>query len=144
MSRACAADTVDAFNPGVSVDSYHDVRHEPSWRSRDLVARAPQPPPRERRLNPADMPRIIVFDVNETLLDINALEPHFVRVFNDARVLREWFSTVLLYSQVATLAGPYSDFSSIGAAALGMTAASRQRIIEKEIGRGHAPAHRTA
>ena len=70
-------------------------------------------------------PRIIVFDVNETLLDVGALEPHFARAFGDPRVLREWFSTVLLYSEVASLAGPYSDFGTIGGAALDMTAASR-------------------
>lgn len=71
------------------------------------------------------MARIIVFDVNETLLDISALEPHFTRVFGDRLVLREWFSTVLLYSEVVSLAGPYSDFGAIGGAALDMTAASR-------------------
>jgi 2-haloacid dehalogenase len=72
------------------------------------------------------MKRIIVFDVNETLLDISALEPHFARAFGDGAVLREWFSTVLLYSEVATLAGPYVDFSAIGRAALEMTASARQ------------------
>lgn len=71
------------------------------------------------------MPRIIVFDVNETLLDVSALEPHFIRVFGDARMVREWFSTLLLYSEVATLAGPYADFPAIGRAALDMTAMSR-------------------
>ena len=54
------------------------------------------------------MPRVIVCDVNETLLDVGALEPHFKGVFGDGRVLQEWFGTVLLYSEVATLAGPYS------------------------------------
>jgi 2-haloacid dehalogenase len=71
------------------------------------------------------MPRIMVFDVNETMLDVGALEPHFARAFGDGSVLREWFSTVLLYSQVASLAGPYADFGAIGGAALDMTAASR-------------------
>ncbi|MCA1560771.1 MAG: haloacid dehalogenase type II [Acidobacteria bacterium] len=71
------------------------------------------------------MPRIIVFDVNETLLDVEALRPHFARAFGEPLVLREWFSTVLLYSEVASLAGPYSDFGAIGAAALDMTAESR-------------------
>jgi 2-haloacid dehalogenase len=71
------------------------------------------------------MPRIIVCDVNETLLDVGALEPHFKQAFGDGRVLQEWFATVLLYSEVATLAGPYSDFASIGGAALDMTAAAR-------------------
>jgi len=69
--------------------------------------------------------RIIVFDVNETLLDISALEPHFARAFGDPLVLREWFSTVLLYSEVASLAGPYADFGAIGGAALDMIATSR-------------------
>ena len=71
------------------------------------------------------MPRVIVCDVNETLLDVGALEPLFKAAFGDGRVLQEWFSTVLLYSEVATLAGPYSDFGSIGGAALDMVSASR-------------------
>lgn len=80
--------------------------------------------------------RIIVFDVNETLLDVSALEPHFVRVFGDRRVLREWFSTLLLYSEVATLAGPYADFPAIGRAALDMTAMSRDvRLSDEDRGR---------
>jgi 2-haloacid dehalogenase len=70
----------------------------------------------------ARMPRVIVCDVNETLLDIGALAPTFERLFGDRRVLQEWFQTVLLYSEVATLAGPYSSFASIGGAALDMTA----------------------
>jgi 2-haloacid dehalogenase len=78
------------------------------------------------------MPRIIVFDVNETLLDVDALRPHFVRAFGDQLVLREWFSTVLLYSEVASLAGPYSDFGAIGAAALDMTANSRGVSLSPE------------
>lgn len=71
------------------------------------------------------MSRVIVCDVNETLLDVAALEPDFKDVFGDARVLQEWFATVLLYSEVATLAGPYTDFASIAGAALDMTAAAR-------------------
>ena len=72
------------------------------------------------------MPRVIVCDVNETLLDLAALEPHFTRAFGDRRVLREWFTTVLLYSEVATLAGPYSDFARIGGASLDMLAEAHQ------------------
>jgi len=39
--------------------------------------------------------------------------------------LQEWFANVLLYSEVATLAGPYSDFASIGGASLDMVASAR-------------------
>ena len=35
------------------------------------------------------MPRVIVCDVNETLLDVAALEPNFKEVFADARVLQD-------------------------------------------------------
>ncbi len=78
------------------------------------------------------MPRVIVFDVIEIMLDTSALEPHFKRVFGDERVLREWFSQLLLYSKVATIAGPYFDFSTIAVAALDMTAASRQVTLSSD------------
>jgi 2-haloacid dehalogenase len=71
------------------------------------------------------IPRVIVCDVNETLLDVGALEPLFTQAFGDGRVLQDWFANVLLYSEVATLAGPYSDFASIGGAALDMVASAR-------------------
>jgi 2-haloacid dehalogenase len=69
--------------------------------------------------------RILVFDVNETMLDISALAPLFARAFGSEQVLREWFSTLLLYSNVASLAGPYSDFGAIAGAALDMIASAR-------------------
>src|SRR4051812_2886711 len=72
------------------------------------------------------MPRVIVCDVNETLLDIGALEPHFTRVFGDSRALQDWFGTVLLYSEVVTLAGPYAEFAAIGGAALDMLAEGKR------------------
>lgn len=70
-------------------------------------------------------PRIIVLDVNETLLDVSALEPLFARVFGNAGVVQDWFSTVLLYSQVTTIAGPYANFGQIARASLQMAAAAR-------------------
>jgi 2-haloacid dehalogenase len=78
------------------------------------------------------MPRVIVCDVNETLLDVAALEPDFKDVFGEARVLQDWFATVLLYSEVATLAGPYTDFASIAGAALDMTATARNVTMSPE------------
>ena len=67
-------------------------------------------------------PSIIVFDVNETLLDITTLEPLFNRVFSDYKVLREWFSALVLYSQTMTLSGLYTPFGELGVGALRMTA----------------------
>ena len=81
---------------------------------------------------PDRLARTIVFDVNETLLDVSALEPHFSRAFGDTRVLRERFSTVLLCSEAVTLAGVYADFSSVGRAALDMTATSRNVSLSSD------------
>jgi len=68
--------------------------------------------------------RIIVFDVNETLLDVGALAPQFQRLFGNSGVAQEWFSNVVLYSQVVTIAGPYVDFGTIARAAVDMTGAA--------------------
>ena len=54
------------------------------------------------------MARIIVFDVNQTLLDLQTLSPHFEHMFGEKNALREWFSLLLLHSEAATLAGPTS------------------------------------
>lgn len=74
--------------------------------------------------------RVIVCDVNETLLDIEALAPHFARAFGDAGALREWFSTLLLYANVVSLAGPYSDFGALAGAALDMVADARGKSLD--------------
>lgn len=68
------------------------------------------------------MPRVCVFDVNETLLDLKALDPHFERVFGDAGVRQEWFGQMIQSALVSTVTGAYSDFGAIGGAALQMTA----------------------
>ncbi len=72
--------------------------------------------------SPTHVSPIMVFDVNETLLDINTLTPLFTRVFGDGDVLREWFAQLVLYSQTMTLSGLYTSFGEIGVGALRMTA----------------------
>ena len=69
--------------------------------------------------------RVLVFDVNETLLDLRALDPHFARVFGDAAVRREWFATMLQSALLLTVTGPYFDFGSHFRAALWLTAEKR-------------------
>src|ERR671917_1402184 len=68
------------------------------------------------------MARVCVFDVNETLLDLGVLDPHFERAFGDAAVRRAWFSQLLQSAFVATITGAYSNFGTIGGAALEMVA----------------------
>ena len=42
---------------------------------------------------------VLVFDVNETLLDIDVLNPIFDRIFGVPGRMREWFAQLILYSQ---------------------------------------------
>jgi 2-haloacid dehalogenase len=78
------------------------------------------------------MARVCVFDVNETLLDLGALDPHFERVYGDAGVRRSWFLQLLQSALVATVTGVYSDFGTIGAAALEMVA-EREGVYLSEV-----------
>ncbi|HEY0793574.1 MAG TPA: hypothetical protein VGD78_21110, partial [Chthoniobacterales bacterium] len=59
---------------------------------------------------------LLVFDVNETLLDLDSLVPRFERIFGDGRAARDWFAQVILYSEALTLAGEYADFGELGGA----------------------------
>jgi FMN phosphatase YigB (HAD superfamily) len=59
---------------------------------------------------------VIVFDANETLLDLDALHPVFDRIFGDVAALRLWFANLITYSEALTLAGVYVPFTDIGAA----------------------------
>jgi 2-haloacid dehalogenase len=72
---------------------------------------------------------VIAFDVNETLLDLDALHPTFDRIFHDPAALRLWFADLILYSEALTLAGVYVPFTDIGAAVLRMLAATRDITI---------------
>ena len=68
---------------------------------------------------------IVVFDVNETLLNLEAIRPTFDRVFNDPGAMRLWFAGLITYSEALTLAGVYVPFTDIGSAVLRMLAATR-------------------
>jgi 2-haloacid dehalogenase len=68
------------------------------------------------------MRRVQVFDVNETLLDLAAMDVHFERVFGDAGVRQAWFNQLVQSALVATVTDTYSQFGAIAMAALEMTA----------------------
>ncbi len=71
-------------------------------------------------------PSVLVFDVNETLIDINAMTPLFERIFGDPRTMREWFGQLVMYSMTTTLSGNYVDFITLGQGALQMLANIRR------------------
>ena len=65
-------------------------------------------------------PSALVFDVNETLIDIDSIAPLFAEVFGDERVLREWFAQLIMYSMAITLAGNYVPFPVLAQGVLRM------------------------
>jgi 2-haloacid dehalogenase len=71
-----------------------------------------------------DIPAV-VFDCNETLLDLQTITPTFERLFGDARVMRLWFEQLITYSQALTIADIYVPFTDIGAALLAKLGAAR-------------------
>jgi 2-haloacid dehalogenase len=56
------------------------------------------------------MPRVIVFDLMGTLLDLRALDPYFERFFGEAAVRKEWFMQTLQLAMAAVLTNAYEDF----------------------------------
>jgi 2-haloacid dehalogenase len=77
---------------------------------------------------------LIVFDVNETLLDLDTIRPTFDRIFDDPAAMRLWFANLITYSEALTLAGVYVPFTDIGGAALQMLAAARGITVTAEDG----------
>ena len=65
---------------------------------------------------------LIVFDVNETLLDLETMAPIFERIFQDRGAMRLWFANLILYSCALTVADTYVPFTEIGGAVMQMLA----------------------
>jgi 2-haloacid dehalogenase len=80
----------------------------------------------------ADRP-LIVFDVNETLLDLGTMEPTFERIFGEKSAMRLWFANLIMYSAALTVAGCYVPFTDIGSAVMKMLAQTRGiKITDKD------------
>lgn len=86
------------------------------------------------------MKRVIVFDVNETLLDLKSLDPIFERLFGGAERRREWFAQMLHAAFVSTITGAYVNFGETGQAALSVLAQRHARELtdadRDELGHG--------
>jgi 2-haloacid dehalogenase len=68
---------------------------------------------------------LIVFDVNETLLDLQTMESIFARIFGERQAMRLWFANFIMYSAALTVAGCYVPFTDIGSAVMKMLADTR-------------------
>ena len=84
--------------------------------------------------------RNIVFDCNETLLDLTTVTPVFERLFGEPGIMRLWFRELVTYSQALTIADVYVPFTDISSAVLDkiaapkgvkITAADRQELTDR-------------
>jgi 2-haloacid dehalogenase len=64
------------------------------------------------------MNRAVIFDVNETMLDLGALDPLFVRWFGDPIARKEWFAITLHFAMTLAATRQFRSFGEVGAAAL--------------------------
>lgn len=70
---------------------------------------------------------VLAFDVNETLLDLRALDVPFTAAFGDASLRPLWFSIMLQVAFVGGLTGSYTDFTTAQRSALAIVA-KRQKV----------------
>ena len=78
-------------------------------------------------------PKVLFFDVNETLLDLTDMKEQVGQALEGRKdLLSLWFTTMLQYSLVTTASGQYEHFGYIGAAALQMVAANNDIAISQE------------
>lgn len=91
--------------------------------------------------------RLILFDVNETLLDLSALDSHFARAFGEVSARETWFNTLQQLFLTAEVIGKYERFDQLAEAALDMVDRMRQTVLSgsdrEEILQAmrHLPAH---
>lgn len=71
------------------------------------------------------MARQLVFDVNETLLDVGALDPLFEQWFGDRETRKEWFYTLEENWLTSTIIGEFKPFADFAKGALVMVGERR-------------------
>ncbi|AEK44210.1 haloacid dehalogenase [Amycolatopsis mediterranei S699] len=75
---------------------------------------------------------LCVFDVNETLLDLAALDDFFAGLTGDPSARRDWFDLMIHNALALTAARSYQPFGKIAAACLPAIAATRGRTATPE------------
>src|SRR6266851_9330468 len=78
------------------------------------------------------MTTVIAFDVNETLLDLRALDASFDELLGSAALRGQWFAQMLQLSFAGGLTGEYVDFSTAQHAALRMLAQRQGKTVTSQ------------
>ena len=60
------------------------------------------------------MNRAVIFDVNETMLDLGALDPLFARWFGDPIARKEWFAQTLHFAMTLAATREFRSFGEVG------------------------------
>jgi 2-haloacid dehalogenase len=98
------------------------------------------PPVRAQTLDRA--PGVLVFDVAESLLDLQALRPLFQRIFGDGAMVDTWFGETILYSESVTITNTFVPFGQLGTGVLRMLGrihnVSVSDVDAAELGKGLA------
>ncbi len=74
---------------------------------------------------------LIVFDVNETLLDMSVLKNKINTLLGSSKGFRIWFGILLQYSLVDNCTGSYHDFVTIANPALDMAAKVLNTVLDE-------------
>lgn len=74
-------------------------------------------------------PALLLFDVNETLLDMSGMQEAVNSTFNNELAFKFWFAQLLEYSLVESVTGEYHSFSEVGEAVMRMTVAAMEKDI---------------
>lgn len=77
-------------------------------------------------------PTLLIFDVNETLLDMTPIKTAINENFKSEQASALWFTKLLYYSLAESVTGEYRDFGEVGTATLKMTAQQLSRKISEE------------
>lgn len=89
----------------------------------------------------------ILFDINQTVLDLSSLKPKFRTAFGDESVAATWFSMLLHSSTVCALTSTRTDFATLAGTMLDAMAARLGVELAKETradilsGLANLPAH---
>ncbi|MFI6356240.1 haloacid dehalogenase type II [Streptomyces sp. NPDC050743] len=85
----------------------------------------------------ADRPRVLVFDVNETLTDMTALAGRLEHVGLPGHMLSAWFAGVLRDGVALTLAGGHASFAAVAGDGLRALAAGEAGATDPEQAAAH-------
>lgn len=74
-------------------------------------------------------PKLLIFDVNETLMDLSGMKDRMNKAFAHEFAFSQWFSLMLQYSLVDNVTGQYHPFGEMGKAAFQMT----EQMLKKNV-----------